>query len=295
MKKLLPICAIAAMAFVAGLGTAAMAETSLTLSPGTPCDGIADPCFDGEYVSPVFGDAAPGFIVGSLAQDGGPNKTTIYVSPIAMFGGAPVTLGDIESMSYWTKKDSTHAVDVPDWYLTIYTKPFSGSPGSSWYGERINSEPYFSVDMADPADTWNQWSTGGANNRLRFYDSSNGYFGAYTDPTWDTFVAGFGLVGETYSTQEVMLFAISTGSGWTDGFIGQVDGLRVELYDGSVATLNLEASQFLSCDPNATWKNHGQFVRCVAQEVNNLVRDGLMSREEADGLVSDAGQSPIGQ
>ena len=50
-----------------------------------------------------------------------------------------------------------------------------------------------------------------------------------------------------------------------------------------------------NCDPNANWKNHGQYVRCVAHEVEELVNAGVITHEEGDVLISSAAQSDIGK
>ena len=50
-----------------------------------------------------------------------------------------------------------------------------------------------------------------------------------------------------------------------------------------------------SCDPNAEWKNHGQFIRCVSYEMADLVELGLLTEEEADDLISSAAQSNVGK
>ena len=48
------------------------------------------------------------------------------------------------------------------------------------------------------------------------------------------------------------------------------------------------------CDPTASWNNHGEFVRCVADEVNRLVGTGSLSQEEGDELVQNASKSSAG-
>jgi hypothetical protein len=50
-----------------------------------------------------------------------------------------------------------------------------------------------------------------------------------------------------------------------------------------------------ACDPIAEWRNHGQFVRCVAHEVNALIDAGLITEEEGDALVRNAAQSDVGK
>jgi parallel beta-helix repeat protein len=50
-----------------------------------------------------------------------------------------------------------------------------------------------------------------------------------------------------------------------------------------------------ACDPNADWKNHGQYVRCVVHEVRDLVMQGVMTREEAMAVITEAAKSDVGK
>lgn len=63
---------------------------------------------------------------------------------------------------------------------------------------------------------------------------------------------------------------------------------------GNVVDENCDGS-LGSCDPFAAWKNHGQFVRCVAREVNALRGAGLISEDAGDDLVTSAAQSDVGK
>lgn len=226
--------------FEPGLPTAPT-NVALTITPSSPAVGTNN-------LTGMGGDAAPAFPAGSFASDGS-GKSEIYFDPAALFPGRTVALGDIQRISYWTKKGTLHSVDPRDWYFLIYTRQYIGQSAANWYGARIGTEPYFSQNLADPAGTWVNWTTDGASNRLRFFESTAGAtganFGSYTDPDWATFVAGSALSGpigdgSAYAGQDVLLFSIQTGSGWADGFTGQVDGLRIELTDGSIATVNFE-------------------------------------------------------
>jgi len=217
--------------------------TNVTITPTNPAP-VAN-------VLGVQAGAAPGFSGGSFAANAtGPvsssNKSEIYFAAEALFGGREVTVLQVAKMSYWTKTATTHATNPADWFMAIYTKPFVGdvsTPG--WYGSRFGSEPYFSANLTDPANTWNLWSTDGAQNTLRFFESTQGApganFGSYTDPDWASFKSANSL-GTTVSrsSQKVLYFSIQTGSAWAPGFTGQLDGLRIELTDGSVATVNFE-------------------------------------------------------
>jgi hypothetical protein len=43
------------------------------------------------------------------------------------------------------------------------------------------------------------------------------------------------------------------------------------------------------------WKNHGSYVRCIAQGANDLVEDGIMLEQEKGDIVSEAAQSDVGK
>jgi hypothetical protein len=237
--------------------SSASADTPTTNLVVTPTSTV----YDSNNVTGVATDSAPGFAHGSLASDGS-GKTDIYITPEMLFGHG-ITLGDIDSMSYWTKKSSNHVVDPTDWFVNIYTKPYIGDISTpSWYGDRIGTEPYFAVNLNDPANTWNMWSTGSIDNQLRFFESTAGApgatFGSYTDSTWSDFVAGTALSGQAYATQSVLFISPQTGSTNANGFTGQIDGLTIILKDGSVATVNFEAFNVVNSKDqckNSSWKS----------------------------------------
>jgi len=220
------VCAVMLLAGAAFAGTTTAVRTVDQEPDGSPAVGIW-----GDYPT----DSAPGWGAGCFEANG-TSKSNYYTSPQELFGRDDVKISELESIAYWTKKDTTHAVSAPDWYLLIYTEPYSGSPGSSWYGNRIHTEPYFSESINDPANTWNQWQTdAGKDNRLRFYDGSSGYLGSYTDGFLEDLTSDPDL-----KDQEILYIAVSTGSGWASGFTGRVDGLVIELANGDVGRLNLE-------------------------------------------------------
>lgn len=206
--------------------------------------------YDSKNVTGVSGDFAPGFPGGSLASNG-TAKTDMYFPPSMLFG-RDIALGEVASVTYWTKKGTVHSGGDPgDWFLNIYTKPYAGQIGGSFYGTRIGSDPYFSQNLTDPVNTWNLWSSDGPTNWTRFYESTYGYFGSYTDPHWDAFVGGTSLAGSRgpgvpYATQPVLFFSLQTASAWAAGFTGQLDGFTVELSNGSVATVNFEADDSIA-------------------------------------------------
>lgn len=178
-------------------------------------------------------DPAPGWSPGSFQAPGAYAK--YYFTGDGLFG-YDVEIGDLARVSYLTKKDTTHTAEAPDWFFQMYTQPYDGSPGSSWYGNRLASEPYLSENLTETAGEWTQWDSDGPNNKLRFFDSSSGYFGGYSDG----FLADL-TADVDYQDQEVMLFAVGLGTAWAGDFDGQIDGLRIELTNGDVANVNFVA------------------------------------------------------
>ncbi len=51
-----------------------------------------------------------------------------------------------------------------------------------------------------------------------------------------------------------------------------------------------------ACSPDADWKNHGQYMSCVAQTAEQFLVDGLITETEKDAIVSAAAaQSDVGK
>jgi hypothetical protein len=233
------VMAVAAVAGFHDVFARASSNITLTVTPTTPV-------FDANNVVGVSEDAAPGFQHGSFRSNG-VAKTDMYFPPDVLFPSreTPVTIGDVVSISYWTKKDTPHNVNIVDWAFILYVKPYAGQLGTNFYGARFGSEPYFAVDPSDPGATWNQWTTADDEpNRMRFYESTSGVtganFGTYNDPEFAAFRTGNTLSGHPVATREVMFFSIQTGSATAGGFLGQVDGLRIQLADGSIGRVNFE-------------------------------------------------------
>jgi hypothetical protein len=218
---------------------------SITLTP-TSNDGSA-----GSVVANTT-TGAPGFgsssfmYVNNAAVD---PKAELYVSAAALFGHA-ITVGDIASVSYWT--DKSGASDTVDWGFYIYTALQATGNTGSFYHTRLVSEPLYSGAAAVAANTWHQWTSGGA-APMRFYDQARdgGIQGVNNDPTFADIENGpvtWAVSGTTvdYTSEVVNLFSLQTGSAWSAGFLGLVDGLTITLKDGEIGTVDLAA------DPSAT-------------------------------------------
>ncbi|MFQ5670941.1 MAG: putative metal-binding motif-containing protein [Acidobacteriota bacterium] len=50
-----------------------------------------------------------------------------------------------------------------------------------------------------------------------------------------------------------------------------------------------------ACDPDSAWRNHGEFVACVAREASALLSSGRIDREAAGRLIAGAGGSMAGK
>ena len=207
----------------------------------------------------VQGDHAPGFGSGSF-QANGSTKTGNVFSAAQLFGtGSTVTLGDLESFSYWTKQVVPDSGAPVNWFVQIYTAPDGTGDDASWYGRRLNFEPYFSQNRSEPDNTWVKWSTDGSTNKLRVFDANRGaaqaIYGTYADPflsdltggtiNWNDYYSGYVDQTFDYRNEKIAYVALSTGSDWADGFTGQLDGFSLNWNSNGApqtTNVNFEAS-----------------------------------------------------
>jgi len=78
--------------------------------------------------------------------------------------------------------------------------------------------------------------------------------------------------------------------------------IALRALDSSVRLLPATVSVDENCDGNLgdcapcfAWKNHGEYVRCVAHAVESVVVGGYLSEEACDELVSAAARSQVGK
>jgi hypothetical protein len=165
-------------------------------------------------------------------------------------GLGQLTVNDLSSLSFSTY--NTTAGALPDWYLIVYTAPYSGGE-TSWYGNRLILEPYVGNNLT-PASTaanqWNTFSTGAGVNQLTVSDSAlAGNLGFYGQPTlaniqsgpvtWSAYIPGGSSTPVNYGSMNIKGIVLSTGTGWAAGFTGLVDDVNINSTQGN-AQINLE-------------------------------------------------------
>lgn len=233
MTRIFPIIATVAAASIAAPSLAGTVTYS-TISVGPDTEGWYNAAGLTSTVTGGFDGTT-----NSLAASGD-GKNQFYIGAETLLGSPGLTIGDINSISYSTKKSG--GASSPDWFIQIYTSPYAGSPGSSWYGNRIQAEPYLGANLDAPGGQWNDWTTNSGTNSLNWGDSSDGDFGAgignWADLKQTSVLGGSG----TYGDASVLFFTFGTGSGWANGFDGQIGPITVTFTNGTGTIINFEAS-----------------------------------------------------
>jgi hypothetical protein len=134
---------------------------------------------------------------------------------------ATLTIGDLASIDYWTKRPSGTAAGE-EWAVFIYTRPDGVNDASSWYGYRFLNN----YNEHTETDAWTQYST---SSGMTFRDNAGNAGGVSGDLAY--LKANFG-------SELVEMISIQTMSNYAD-FNGYVDGLTITLDSGSVGSVNL--------------------------------------------------------
>lgn len=198
----------------------------------------------GVEVVSVPGDAPPG-LGGSLGKVTLPVcanpdncKGEYYFTPADLFGH-PVTLGQVKSLAFWTKKAATQP---DDWFLNVYTVPYAAGtvgPHGSWYGARVNSVPALAENQTANAGQWINWTSEPGSDWLRFSETTGNNFAPATLHL-PALVASSSFAGVPFAGQPVLYFSVQTASNTETTFAGQLDGFFITLTDGSTALVDFE-------------------------------------------------------
>ncbi len=153
--------------------------------------------------------------------------TAFRMSPKAIFGMPAVTMGDLASVSYWTKNTEAGNSDFSDWQLKIYTE----GDATHWYGKR------FMFDRPNnPATNWTQSNTAtlGVN---RITDKINNHPWTTPTPGVDDTLS---LLGSLYGNEKILFMDIiascNTGCKPVKSYL---DGVSLTLTNGHSARMNL--------------------------------------------------------
>ena len=190
------------------------------------------------------------------------SKFEIYLTPQMLGINDDLTVDQIKTISYWTKK----TVDAPqDFSLYIYTATDGSDDEGTWYGYRLTAEPYFSKGYTNAnKGTWTKWTTdetaSDATNtyQLTFYDSAKigDTAGFYGQPSlqdlqqtssfnWNPWCTEKGISGCStqeidYGKEKVKYISFQTGSAWSSTFSGYIDYIYIELTTGHKVTVDLK-------------------------------------------------------
>ncbi|MCA9783271.1 MAG: T9SS type A sorting domain-containing protein [Candidatus Cloacimonetes bacterium] len=170
-----------------------------------------------------------------------PTGTIVTLSDL--FGPTPITMDDLESISFYTKKLSADSVpDNEDFFIVIYTAP----PGNGgWYNSRLETQPDVGYSgFTSDDDNWRFWTTdlSGPNNQLLFYDftplrSTSGEYATLSQLS-DGIVPWTSVTPRDYRTETVLMISIQTASNY-NGFDGMIDGLTITLENGDVGEVDM--------------------------------------------------------
>ena len=82
----------------------------------------------------------------------------------------------------------------------------------------------------------------------------------------------------------------------TEMSINLVEQDNLDFFNINWDSVSLEVCSLdFACPCDQEWKNHGQYVSCVAKKAEELVQGGFITEEEKDSLVSERARSTCGK
>jgi len=223
MKKFSRVCVAVA---IVGIAVSSLHATTVVLpiGPSTIPDETEPRVNVGDFPAGFGADSWQGPATGKTNWHARYDADGDYLSALFPTEAATMTIADLESISYFTKRP-TGTLAGRDWWVQIYTRPTGVGDKASWYHDRfINNYNDHTV-----LDAWTQYSTDAG--AMTFHSNGLGVIGDSTLAELITAAGG----------QEVMMISVQTDSGW-NGFDGYMDGLEITLTSGSVGAVNFEAN-----------------------------------------------------
>lgn len=146
-----------------------------------------------------------------------------------------VTMGDIVSISWDTKRPSGTSATEPDWFLDVFTRP-DGENDAAWYGRNFDFIAGSGDDNSSfQAGEWNTWVVNGASGSaagipVKFFDNDNpGFPPQYIDLSApDNSLSG----SDDILSEEIWFLALGTATNY-DGFDGLIDNFRFSYRDNN--------------------------------------------------------------
>ena len=241
MKKLITICVVVTL-ILAVSGVAQATLYTYDVGPGDLVDGptfangqggepfgydhgpspAQGPPIGVEVAGPTgFGSSSFWSNVQGSAAGGGRDYTSLRLSPKDIFGMSDVTVGQLSSISYWTKQQfSTNDLA---WQVKIYTE---GDPGN-WYGVNI--------ELTKPTYSDTDWHLNSTDDNLNIYKT------VLKDTGFDDLDAGtFADAVAEYGTEKILFIDVIAGWASTSPPVySYLDGVTLELTTGDTAAMNL--------------------------------------------------------
>ncbi len=148
-----------------------------------------------------------------------------YLSVLFPDDAAAMTINDLKSISYFTKRPSGTTAGH-DWWIQIYTRPKSGN--SSWFQERFINNYNDHTNIGD----WTEYST---DSDMTF--NHNGTKVGTSDNNGEMTLA---QLKTNYGDELIEMISVQTDSGWGDtgAFSGYMDGLEIELMNGNIGKVD---------------------------------------------------------
>lgn len=195
---------------------------------------------------PGYGEGAGSWMGPALG------KTNLHIGydPIAQAGpladlfgdsAATLTISDLRTLSYFTRRPSLFVGAGQDWWITIYTRMTGSGDEGTWYHQRWISN----YDAHTATDVWTQYSTAFASGdvpELRFRHQLPN-----NTPDGPALTLRQLAASLPASDEQILTITLQTDSGW-NGFEGSVDGLEILLSDGRVGRVDLQRCTVTACD-----------------------------------------------
>jgi hypothetical protein len=195
-----------------------------------------------------------------------------YLTTLFPDKAATLTINDLESLSYWTKRP----VGTPagyDWSLYIYTRP----PGdASWYGHRFIND--YASHTAE--GTWTQYHTGTGMTFTRISGPGSGPM-------------SLAQLKAEHGTDLIEMISVQTHSNFV-GFEGQMDGLIVMLTDGAVGRVNFVGQSLqLTSDKACYAQNDTVTVTVSMKAISEAIVGGQFFLEYDPSVLGFVGAAPV--